>query len=291
MAKKKKITNNPQQEEKHDFFIEISHTIFTYIENHRKQFIIGLSGFLLLIVVVSLLYVFKSQKDAEISNLFFDANTNFTSHIEEIRSDKIRGTLTDTEINQIKKGFINIIDKSESRPESHLSHYNLGIISFSSQNFDEAVIHFNKASQQSSFPLAFLAQYNKAQTFFNKGYLLQKDNNFDGANKEYQDAYKYFSEIEKEFPDSPIIPLSYRGRGLVKEYMAKCYTALNQRNNAKKALEEGKEDYKKLINYSNKEKDSFNATNELSAFAMTDPKQEGEIGLRRIEIKLQNLSK
>lgn len=286
MAKKKKTipktpdtenvkpTNRQQKDdEKHDWFIEGSQTVLDFIEKHRKQVLSGIIAFIVVFIIGIGIYLYNGYLKRKVSDEYFDISEKFT------KLNTVKETEKENKKKSVEDGYRKIA--LGSYPESNLSQFNLGMLFFSNGEYEKAILYFRKASKSDVF--GFQASFNLAHSFFNRGFLYQQEKKFDTARENYKTAFITYKNIEKDFPQSPVIPLSYRYRGLTQEYIAKSSQELNQIGEAKSALEKSIKEYQTLLNYAIKHKNKYNFSSKL--------KEEAEVAIRRVEIELDQLKK
>lgn len=270
------IKNPHEKEEKHDWFIEYSHLFVDYLSKYKRTVIQGIMACCAIILIIILIVFLLENRDNNDSNNYYDINNKLTKLLtvnDVSEKNKLKNTIEE-DYRKLSLG---------SSSESHLSQFNLGVFLYSNENYNDATAHFRKASKENSFPFAFQATYNLGNTFFNIGFIHQKEKKWNNAIESYKAAYKSYENAEKDFPDAPIIPLTFRYRGLVKEYIALCRQKLNQNDQAKISLEQSIVEYKKLLKYANKESSNYNFTEKL--------KNHANLSIRRVENKLLKFKK
>jgi tetratricopeptide (TPR) repeat protein len=286
MAKKKnivdnKLISNKDKEEKHDIFIDFSNKAILWIEKNRKLVLTGLSTILLLIIMVVVLIFYYKGQNIKLADLYYEATTqNVISNINNLRDKSGKVYPDEKSIANMKSGFEKLLNTSGDSIYSYLSQYNMGVIYYSLRDYKKSNEYFNKAAEGKNFVFAGEAIYNFANGFMNIGYEHYTKGEYDKALKPYEAAYRTYDRVIKEYPNSSIVPLAMESRGLVKEYMARCYLGLNQKDKAKAALKESKKYYNEYIKGIKK---SF--SDSLSKEYSTNVKT----AVRRVNIKIKQI--
>ncbi|MDH4127481.1 MAG: tetratricopeptide repeat protein [Spirochaetota bacterium] len=279
---KKKLKHVHEKEEKHDWFIDASFKAVKYIEDNKKKVMMGFAGLTFIIIIIIALFIYRGISKTEISDLYYDASTDFITKLKNAENDKLSGrVISDDEKNQLRKDYLKILSLSRSKPESYLSMYNLGVIYYSIQDYKNAVKYFNDASE-SKFIFSYKAQLNVGHSFFNIGYQHHEEKEYEKAINNYQAAYESYKSISSKFPNAPALPITYRYRGLAKEYIADVYKDQNLKEKAKNAYNESKKEYDELINLLLKDK------RYIAIFDSLMP--DVELASRRVEIKIKQLN-
>ncbi len=285
IAKRKLKHTGEQKEEqqKQDFFMEALTSAVNFIERNRKQVLMTIIGFIIAGLGAAGVYVYTQSSSQVYGDLYYDASFETAKRVQEAKDKKLLGKLDQEDITKLVKKYEGIVGSESkegealknlaSEQEVYLALYDLGVIYYNIQDYEKAIRRFDEAyEKKDDFHLAFLALYNRANCFFNIGYKAQQKKDYETAIGKYNFAIDSYQQVESEFVDSPVLPLTYRYRGLTNEYLAECYLQMKKPDKAKEALAKSEKHYKKLIEF-------YKAKMPASSI------EEVESALRRLDIK------